>query len=118
MSDERKEEIESPTDYQPSYTEEEMEKSLNKDSKRHLKTADIPKGFLQKLSTSNGLPNLTAVGYGRGATKIPFTYEGFSLYAGDDRLSGQLKKIFYKNKIFAIVLLKIIEIVSNQSPLM
>ena len=70
---------------------------LSKAWKSHLKKVDIPKGFKQKLSTVDGLPNVTS----GGGKRIPFTYEGFNVYAGGqtERLSGQLKKMFFKNKI-------------------
>tara|TARA_R100000656_G_scaffold32160_1_gene27946 strand:- start:15 stop:1682 length:1668 start_codon:yes stop_codon:yes gene_type:complete len=79
-------------------------KDLSKAWQAHLKKVEIPKGFKQKLSTFDGLPNVT---YG-GSKRIPFTYEGFKVYAGGktDRLSGQIKKMFFKNKIRTIPNLK------------
>ena len=49
---------------------DKMTNNIGKAWKIHLKDVDIPKGFLTKMSTRSGFPNITS-----GSVFQPFTYE-------------------------------------------
>ena len=66
--------------------------------KSHLKDIDIPKGYLTKMSTRSGFPNITS-----GSVFQPFTYEGMATYHVADtstpRGESILRTMFLRNKI-------------------
>jgi len=62
--------------------------------KSHLKDVDLPKGFLRKMTTPSGLPNVTT-----GRTYQPFTYEGFSTHTTGAKGESVFKTMFLRNKV-------------------